>query len=218
MIDRKALWILILLFLAMTSAAVWRLSLLPDWSHVPMPGPRGPVTRSGLVLFIQPFGLLFVIASLAAPKWLASRPGEALATLYRRIRLFPITVGVILALMQAFLISRSLGHARGLNPQIIARIVMAVTGILVIMQGNVVPKLPRVPSRFAALNLDPWQSSRSRRFAGRTTVAFGLAVIAGAFLLPLRATSLTVLLLMLAFYGAIIWYFVRLKREPSPLP
>jgi len=218
MIDRKPLWFLILLCLAMTAAAVWRLSLLPDWTQMPMPTPKGMVTRSGLVLFIPPVCLLFTIAALAAPKWLASRPNEALATLYRRIRPFPMAAGVLLALMQAFLISRSLGHSLGLNPVAIARIVMTVTGIMIIMQGNAMPKLPRVPSRFAALNLDPGQSARSRRFAGRITVALGFAEIAGAILLPLRAITVTVLILTLAFCGALIWNIVRVKREPSPLP
>jgi len=218
MIDRKPLWFLILLCLAMTAAAVWRLSLLPDWTQMPMPTPRGMVTRSGLVLFIQPLCVLFTIAALDAPKWLASRPNEALATLYRRIRLVPMATGVLLALMQAFLISRSLGHCFGLNPVAIARIGMTVTGIMIIMQGNIIPKLPRVPSRFAALNLDPWQSARSRRFAGRMTVVLGLAEIAGAILLPLRAITVTVLMLTLVFCGAIIWNMVRVKREPSPLP
>jgi len=40
MIDRKTLWILLLLCLAMTAAAVWRLSLLPDWHHMPFSPPR----------------------------------------------------------------------------------------------------------------------------------------------------------------------------------
>jgi hypothetical protein len=218
MIDRKALWFLILLCLAMTAAAVWRLSLLPDWTRMPMPTPRGPITRSGLVLFAVPLSLLFTIAALAAPKWLASRPNEALAALYRRIRFVPIVSGVLLALLQVFLISRSLRHGLGLNPVAIARIVMAVNGVLVIMQGNIMPKLPRVPSRFAALNLDPWQAARSRRFAGRMTVAFGLVLIAGAFLLPLRAILVTVPMLTLAFCGVLIWNNVRVKREPSRLP
>jgi hypothetical protein len=125
---------------------------------------------------------------------------------------------MLVALAQIFLISRSLGYGGGLNPDALARIMLVVTGILVIVQGNVAPKLPRLSNRFAALNLDPWQSARYRRFGGRMTVAFGLVMVVTAVLLPLHATTPIFLILSLAFYGAIIWYFVRLKREPAVLP
>ncbi|HEY4077592.1 MAG TPA: hypothetical protein VGM26_11760 [Rhizomicrobium sp.] len=218
MIDRKGLWILILLFLAMTAAAVWRLSLLPDWTHMPMVTPQGPRIRSGLVLFVPPLSLLFMIAVLAAQKWLVSGPDEALATWYRRSKLLPMAAGMLLALMEGFIICRSLGHGFGLNPETLARIMMAVAGTLVIMQGNVLPKLPWLSARWRLFRLDPWQSARSRRFSGRITVAFGLAMVIAAVLLPPRATTPILLILTLAFYGAIIWYFVRLKREPSMWP
>lgn len=218
MIDRKTLWILILLILAMTAAAIWRLSLLPDWTQMPMPTPKGPVTKSGLVLFIHPLTLLFVVGTFAAQKWLVTGPSEALTAWYRRTRPLPIVMGVIMVLMQTFMIGRSLGYGLGLDAQAMSRTIMVVTGILVIILGNARPKLPRLSKRFAALNLDPWQSARNSRFTGRITVAFGLAIVIAAVLLPLRATTLTVLVLWLAFCCAIIWYFIRLKREPSPQP
>jgi hypothetical protein len=49
MIDRKALGILILLCLATTAAAIWRLSLLADWTQLPIVTPSGPGTRNSLV-------------------------------------------------------------------------------------------------------------------------------------------------------------------------
>jgi len=217
MIDRKGLRILILLCLAMTAAALWRLSLLPDWTQMPMPTPKGPVTKNGLVLLIAPLSLLFMVVVFAAQKWLVTGPGEALAAWYRHTRLLSMVMGVIMVLMQTFIIGRSLGYGLGLDAQAISRITMVVTGILVIILGNVRPKLPRLSKRFAALDLDPWQSARNGRFTGRTTVAFGLAVVIAAVLLPPRATTPTVFVLWLAFCSAIIWYFVRLKREPSPL-
>jgi hypothetical protein len=218
MIDRKTLWYLILLCLAMTAAAVWRLSLLPDWTQMPMVTPHGPRIRSGLILFMQPLCLLFMLAVFGVRKWLISAPDEALAVWYRRGRLLPMAAGTLTALAQVFLISRSLGHGLDLNPEAFARIIMAVTGMLVIMQGNILPKLPRLSRRFAALNLDPWQSARSQRFGARITVAFGLFVMIAAVLLPLRATTPIFLVLALAFYAALIWYFLRLKREPAPQP
>ncbi len=217
MIDRKALQFLILLCLAMTAAAIWRFSLLPDWTRMPVVTPAGPRTRSGLFLFAPPLAMLFMIAVTCAKNWLVSGPQEALAARHRWSRPMLVWSGVIMALMQAFMIARSLGHDLGLNPQAITRMVMVMAGILVIMHGNIIPKLPRLSKRIAMFNLDPWQSARSMRFSGRMTVGFGLATIVAAVLLPPRATLFTFLILTLAFYGAVLWYFVRLKREPPTL-
>jgi hypothetical protein len=218
MIDRKGLWVLLLLCLAMIAAAVWRLSLLPDWTQMPMPTPKGLVAKSGFVLFIAPLALLFMIAVFAVQKWLIPGPGEALAVWYRRTWLLPAAGGAAMVLMQAFIISRSLGYRLGLDPQAVTRTMMVVTGILVILLGNVRPKLPRLSKRFAILDLDPWQSARNSRFAGRMSVAMGLAVVIAAVLLPLRAVTPAIFTFWLGFCGAIVWHFVRLKREPSPRP
>lgn len=216
MIDRRALWILILLCLAMTAAAIWRLSLLPDWTQLPMITPHGPRIRNGLVLLIPPFCLLLVLAVAFGAKWLAAGPDEAIQARQRLSRLMLVGTGIVMALAQAFNISRSLGYGVSLNAELVARTIMAVTGILVIMHGNALPKLPRLSKRFASLNLEPWQSARSRRFTGWMTVAFGLVVVNAAVLLPLRAAVPIILILTLGFYIAAIWNFVRLKREPSP--
>jgi hypothetical protein len=218
MIDRKALWILILLCLAMTAAAIWRFSLLPDWTQMPVVTPAGPRTRSSLFLFVPPLGLLFMIAIACGTNWLVSGPEEALATRQRWSKPILVGSGVMMALMHAFMIARSLGYGLGLNAEAIARAATAVIGILMVIQGNVVPKLPRTSKRIAALDLDPWQSARSRRFAGRLCVALGLAMVIAAALLPMRAVSPVILVLGLAFIGAVTWHTVKLKREPSPLP
>jgi hypothetical protein len=218
MIDRKGLWILILLFLAMSAAAVWRLTLLPDWTQMPMLAPHGLTTKNGLVLFIGPLALLFMIAVFSAQRWLVSGPDEALTAWYRHGSLLPMMGGVLMALMQVLLISRSFGHGIGLNPEIVARALMGVTGILTMMLGNVMPKLPRLSKRFAALNLDPCQYARHTRFGARMTVAFGLAMTIAAVLLPMRAVEPIFLTLALAFIGALFWHKHKLRSEPSPLP
>jgi hypothetical protein len=217
MIDRKALRILILLCLATTAAAIWRLSLLPDWSQLPIVTPRGPSTRNGLVLFVPPLSLLFMITIGLAMNWLFYGPDEAIQVRQRRSRLLLLGTGVMTALAQAVIISRSLHHGLWLNPETLGRTVVGVGGILTMMYGNIVPKLPRVSKRFAALNLDPWQSARSRRVAGWMTVALGLAMINAAVLLPLRAMAPAALALCAVYYCVCIWHFARLKREPSPL-
>ena len=65
--------------------------------------------------------------------------------------------------------------------------------------GNSIPKLPRVSKRIAAFNLDPWQSARSRRLAGRLTVAFGLFQVIAAVLLPVRAITPVIMVLCLVY-------------------
>jgi hypothetical protein len=217
MIDRKVLGCLILLCLAMTVAAVWRLSLLADWTQLPIVTPRGPGTRNSLVLFVPPLSLLFMIAIGLVMNWLFYGPDDAIQVRQRRSRLMLMGTGVMTALAQAFVISRSLNHGLGLDPQAVARVMVGVSGILTMIYGNVAPKLPRVLKRFAALNLDPWQSARSRRLAGWMTVALGLAMINAAIVLPMRAMAPTILVLCAVYYGVFIWHFSRLKREPSPL-
>ncbi len=218
MIDRKALWILILLCLAMTAAAIWRLSLLPDWHHMPMMTPKGLVTKNGLVLLAPPLSLLFMLAVVFATKWLVTGPDEAIRARQRHSRLILLGTGILMALAQTFVIGRSLGHGFGLNPEIFARRLLIVSAIMLTTYGNSIPKLPRVSKRIAAFNLDPWQSARSRRLAGRLTVAFGLFQIIAAILLPVRAITPIVMVLCLAYLGVIFWHVFWLKREPSLLP
>jgi hypothetical protein len=217
MIDRKTLWILLLLCAAMTAAAVWRLSLLPDWHHVVFVTPKGPVTRNGFVLFAPPLCMLFMIALHFWRKWLITGPQDAVTIWYRRNSVFLLAAGMLMVMAQVFNISRSLGYDLNLDGQNFGRFVLVVGGIMTMIQGNLMPKLPLLSKRFTLFNLDPWQTARSRRFSGWMTVAFGLVMIMAAFLLPLRDAPPAFLLLTLAFNAALIWNFVRLKREPSPL-
>ena len=202
----------------MTAAAVWRLNLLPDWHHMPMMTPKGLVTKNGLVLFAPPLSLLFTLAVTFATKWLVTGPDEAIQARQRHSRLILLGSGILLALAQTFIISRSLGYGFGLNPEIFARGLLIVSAIMLTTYGNSIPKLPRVSKRIAAFNLDSWQSARSRRLAGRLTVAFGLFQIIAAVALPVRAITPIVMVLCLAYLGAIFWHLFWLKREPSLLP
>jgi len=218
MIDRKGLWILILLCLVMTAAAVWRLSLLPDWHHMPMMTPKGLVVKSGLLLFAPPLSLLFTLAVTFATKWLITGPDEAIQARQRHSRLILLGTGMLMPLAQIFVISRSLGHGVGLSPEFFARAMLMASAIMLTTYGNSIPKLPRVSKRIAAFNLDPWQAARSRRLAGRLTVALGLFQIIAAVALPVRALTPIVMVFCLAYLGAIFWHLFWLKREPSLLP
>jgi hypothetical protein len=216
MIDRKTLWLLILLCLATTATAVWRLSLLPDWTRVPFTvGRSGPHIEHGLVLFVPPLSLLFMIGLAFATRWLVSGPEESVKIHQRRNRLALLGTGVMVTLMQFFIIGRSLDYGNGLNADAISRGVIIVSAILMMLQGNNMPKLPWISSRFPALQLDPWQSARAKRFAGRMSIGLGLIMIAVAALLPARIIGPAVMSAVPLYIGVIVWYSLRLKREPS---
>lgn len=219
MIDRKTLWFMILVMLGMCAASFWRLSLAPDWAHVPFTGDNGlSHTRHGLVLFIGPLSLLLATGLVLASRWLVSGSPDAIAAYQRNNRLILRGTAVLGAAMHAFLISRSLGSGLSLNGEILSRLVIGASALMIMMQGNNLPKLPWVTSRFAAFQLDAWQSARLRRFSGFLSIAYGLAMIAAAALLPVRILPPLVMGLVPFYLGALIWTALRLKREPSLLP
>ena len=107
MIDRKALWIFIAVILAMTGATIWQLSLLPDWRHMPLGGPGSHNTVSGLILFAAPASLLLFWVSPFI-QWLAL-PKETLPSLRRWSGKWIVSMSLFMALVQAFVLTRSLG-------------------------------------------------------------------------------------------------------------
>jgi len=219
MIDRKTLWILWLFIAATAAAAIWRLSLLPDWTQVPFPAGRdGPHTEHGLWLFVTPLCILLMLALAWGTQRLVSGPDAAMQAHQRNSKLVLLGTGVIATLMQGFVIGRSLGYGNGVDGDVLSRGVIVLVAILIMIQGNSMPKLPWISSRFPAFDLDPWQQVRSRRFAGRMSIAFGLAMIAAALLLPVSIVPFLVMALALSYLGVIVWHALKVKREPSPAP
>jgi hypothetical protein len=95
MIDRKALWIFIVVFLAMIGASIWQLSLLPDWRHMPLGGPDSHTAVSGLILFAAPASLLLFMVSPFI-QWLAL-PKETLPSLRRWSGKWIVSTSVFMA-------------------------------------------------------------------------------------------------------------------------
>lgn len=217
MIDRKALWFLILLTLAMTAAALWRISVAPDWTQLLFVGRNGATTTHSLFLFVPALVVLSMIPFSALIKWLAPGPEDA-ARAHHRMGMQMLLAGSVLAAMaQGFMISRSLGYGLELNNEVFGRATIVLMALLIIVQGNNMPKLPWIASRFPAYQLDAWQQARSQRFTGRLSILFGIALIVAAALLPMRIVPFITMAFVPVYLGLIVWYALRLKREPSAL-
>lgn len=212
MIDRKALWISLLVFFAMTTATLWRLSLLADWRHVPM----GGHTVRWPQLLIVPAGLLFAITVLFARKWFASGPDENFQPWRKFSAVMLIPYAAIVTLMQAFILARSLDWDAGLDRMTVAHGFLVLLGILLMMLGNLLPKLPWLSMRISLFRLDPWQQNRHLRLMGRLMVGLGLFTVIGGLLLPPLWFQYSLFTLWLAVLAAGIAYRIKLKREPSP--
>ena len=211
MIDRKALWIFIAIFLAMTGASIWQLSLLPDWRHMPLGGPGSRNTVSGLILFAAPASLLLFMVSPFI-QWL-SLPKETLPSLRRWSGKWIVSTSVFMALLQAFVLTRSLGlvSPSGLAT---ARGGSVMIGIMFMIIGNIAPKMP-VPPQRNSFQPDSWKVSRMLRFGGKLFVGLGLAFVLGGILFPLEYWESVFGSLMLTALAAGIWYSIKLRHERS---
>jgi hypothetical protein len=211
MIDRKALWIFIAVILAMTGAAIWQLSLLQDWRHMPFGGPGSHNIVSGLVLFAVPASLLlFWVSPLI--QWLAL-PKETLPSLRRWSGKWIVSMSVFVALLQAFVLTRSLGLVSPSNLGI-ARGGSVMIGVMFMIIGNITPKMP-VPPQRNSFQPDSWKVSRMLRFGGKLLVGLGLAFVLGGILFPLEYWEPVFASLMLAALAAGIWYRMKLRHERS---
>lgn len=224
MIDRKALWFSIAVIIATIAAALWRISLLPDWHRMALDGPGSAHTLNSLFLFAHPLGLTVATLAFYGRKWFVSGSAEDIQPWRRNGTQFVTGFSVIAGLMQAFMISRSFGYGLAVDRADVARIAFAAMGVLLIVVGNVMPKLPWLTGRFRAVRLDPWQQKRHLRFTGLLMVGMGLYFVVMAAALPWlqllpQAVKLPVFLapgpLVVA---ATLWHRARLTHAPSPLP
>lgn len=217
MIDRKALWTPLLLVAVMMAAAAWRFSLLPDWHHLPLNGPGGGRTINGLMLFWGPAMLLLATALLYARKWYLSGPEESLKSWGLWCHRTLLIQGLVVALMQAFMIARSLGIGTSLDRLAVSRAFLAMTGLILVAMGNALPKMPWLGTRIRFLRLDPWQWNQHLRLAGRMLVGLGLFAAIGGVLLPPDLFRAFFFSLWLAMLTMGLVYRFKLRRRPSPL-
>jgi hypothetical protein len=219
MINRKALWISILLVFAMIAANIWRLSLLPDWHHVPLEGPGSHLVPV-FWTFLPPLMALFAIAFFFAVNWKfgpeQASPKEAVQS-WRRHQGLALVFGVgILALAQAFNIARSLGALQSVDRLTLGHVMMVATGIFLMIFGNSLPKIPWLTERFRPL--DPWQWNQHRRFQGKLMFVLGLFIAAGMPLLPFKMVLPVMIGVTLTTVVVSLWHRAKVRREPSPQP
>lgn len=211
MIDRKALWIFIAALLATTGGAIWQLSLLPDWRHMPFGAPYSHNTVRGLLLFVGPAALLsFMVAPFI--QWLAA-PEEALPSWRRWSGKWIVSWSVFWVLFQSFELAHSLGLV-SLSNLGTARSGSVMIGVVLMIAGNFIAKTPSLPQSNSS-QLDAWRLSRMFRFTGKLFVALGLAFVVGGILLPLEYWQPIFLSLMLAAATAGIAYGIKLRHERS---
>jgi hypothetical protein len=217
MINRRALWISFLVLVAMIVADFWRLSLLQDWHHVPAGGTGNSHTFPVFMLFTPVLALLFTMGILSAVKWFFwSGPEEALQSWRCWYGLMLLFNTVITASAQAFTIARSLGVLQSVDRLTFTHVVLVVTGIFMMLVGNMLPKMPWLSARFRRIQLDPWQWNRHLRFAGKLMVVFGLFIAVGMPLIPVKMSSPAAFGLALVVIAVNHWHRAKVKREPSP--
>jgi|SRR6185437_349081 len=200
MIDRKALRIYGLIFLAIVIAGFWQVSLLPAHHN----------TVSVLSQFALPATLLFMMV-VPFLQWL-TLPKETLPAWRRWSGKWIVSWSVVFALLQAFVLAHALGLV-SLPALGSGRLFLVYMGIIFMMMGNATPKTPSMPQR-ASFELDPWQQNRMFRFIGKLLFGLGLAFALGGILLPLEYWRPVFLCLMLAALAAGIWYGIKLRYEP----
>ena len=213
MIDRKALWITILLVFAMIAANMWRLSLLPDWRHVPAEVAGNiriiPVfwTFSPPLLVLFMMGMFFAVSWKFGPK--ETSPKEAMQSWRRQLGLALVFVAGIVTLGQAFGLAHGLGALQSVNQLTFSHVISVATGIFLMVFGNILPKMPSLTERC----LDPWQWNRHRRFQGKLIFVVGLFFAAGMPLLPFKMAVPASFGLSLMIVSLSLWYRAKVKRE-----
>jgi hypothetical protein len=214
MIDRKTLWITLTLATIMLAAAAWRIALLPDWMEFPAGNGRTlHHSRFALFLFMPPLWMLAFLVIVAIKRRMRSGAREDFRPWAKWHGVQFIAFGVLVTAMQFFLIARSLGIADTLNPLAMVRTSVVATGILMIVTGNRLPKLPWLASRLKILELPPAQGAEFLRFCGWVQVGMGIIFVLGGAFLPYKLMMSVMLGVTVSVLIIAPLRRVQLKRE-----
>jgi hypothetical protein len=210
MIDRKAFWISGALVAAMLAAALWRVTQLADWTQWPHHGSAPLWLTSTAWLLVAPGEVVLSMILLATRMRKVDAPDKTLQPWRKWGGSYLVAISVIMTLLQAFIIAGSLRLLAPIAPVLFLRGMFIVSGLLLAVMSNGLPKLPWLPSRFALTEIGPDKGAKLLRFRGQMGFLFGLgAIIAG--LLPLSMMRPAVISMAIA--GALVWGFSRFPAK-----
>jgi hypothetical protein len=212
MIDRKAFWISSAFVAAMLAGALWRVTQLADWTQLPRHGASSAPLwlTSSAWLLVAPGSVAIFMLSLTMQAGMVDASDEALRPWKKWGGSYLVAISAIMTLLQAFIIAGSLGLLAPIAPVLFLRGMFIVSGLLLAVMSNGVPKLPWLPSRFTPVAADPDQGARSLRVQGWLGVLFGLgAIVTG--LLPLGMMQPAIASMAIA--GAVVWGISRFGHK-----
>ena len=219
MINRKALWITILIVLAMIAANIWRASLLPDWRHVPAEVAGHIRIIPVFWTFLPPLEVLFMMGVFFAVSWKfgpkKASPKEAMQSWRRHQGLVLVFVAGTAALAEAYSLAHSLGALQFVDPPTFRHVISVATGIFMMAVGNMLPKmrvadgtLPSIPGNGtgngASLKASLYSSlgCSLRRGCPRLALPFKM-VVPASFGLSLMIVSVS------------LWHRAKVRHESS---
>jgi hypothetical protein len=171
MLDRKAMLILPILILVTLGAAVWQIAYLAHGS---------------MASFVIPATIAASAFLLRQQERRVTASAEALAAWKKWGSFFLISCAAILTAFQLLPIFRGLGIPMP-SSTLLIRLLVAGYGLVVVVAGNLAPKLPPLEKRRPfGLSLGTAGEAAVARLGGWLLVSFGLVTIASALLLPLR--------------------------------
>ena len=214
MINRKAIWITIVFVIVMVAAAVWRLSLLSDWTLFTYTGVSTTRHHNYWTGLFQPPSWVLLFMGILVVSGLNKRgPKEKVHAWKNWYSFLLISFGVIVSAIQFLTIARSLRVTTALDPIAVDRAEIALLGLLIIVTGNQLPKLPWLQSCIALLQLTPVQGENYLRVRGRLTVVTGIAVVVSASLMPVKLVPAVIIAVAFGCIGISIICRAKLKRQ-----
>jgi hypothetical protein len=208
MIDRRTALVCAALVALMLIAAGWRIVTLDDWLTMPIPH-QAPLPALSL-LFLPACGAV-VAGALYWESISAKTEDDAKLRPWRRWgRDFSIGYCAALLLLQAVLISGSLGIAIPFGVAAVGRTAGILLAILSLVPLNRMPKLPWFERRFApGGDLGPIYGPRYMRIQSRIVVLFVIAVIVCNLAEPAsrqwRSVAITLLAAAFVVVQSIVW-------------
>jgi hypothetical protein len=198
MLDRKAMLILPALIFVTLGGAIWQAAYMARGSMAP---------------FAIPLSLTFAAGALAYQARRVTASPEALAAWKKWGSFFLISCAAILTAFQLLPIFRHLGIPLP-SSALLFRLLVAGYGLVVVVSGNLAPKLPPLGGRrLFGLSVGKAGQTVMARLGGWLLVAFGLLTIASALLLPLHLISPVMGFLAFVMLAAILLKCFQLLRR-----